>query len=221
MHIAENILKNSLKNVYFLAGTPLAGKTTMAKIIAEKHDFVYFSEDWYTESFKLFRSLCAEEYQPYSSKKEKTINWETYFGKSLEEFLEDDSGRKGNDEYIEFAVIELIKLSQKSRVITDIAIPIPLVAEISDYSRIACLMAIPELITCENYGIRDSHKTFLDCLKSLNEPDKKIGVQDELFRIRAEQTYKEVQQYNLFSIVRTKESIIADSLKILENHFNL
>jgi len=221
MNIAKNILKHNLKNVYFLAGTPLAGKTTMARVLAEKHDLIYFSEDWYTDSFKLFRSLCDERYQPYSAKKEKTTDWEAHFGKSLEEFLADDSASKGNDEYIEFAIIELIKLSQERKVITDIVIPIPLVAEISDYGRIACLMASPELITCENYGSRDSHKAFLDCLKSLKEPEKKIAIQDELFRIRAERTYKEVYQKQLFTIIRTKDSAVENTLQLLEQHFSL
>jgi len=221
MNIANNILKHSLQNVYFLAGTPLAGKTTMAKILTEKHGFAYFSEDWYTDSFKLFQSLCTEKYQPYSSRKNETTDWEAHFGKTFDEFMKDDSGSKGNDEYIEFAIIELIKMSQKQKVITDIVIPIPLVAEIADYSQIACLMTKPELITCENYGSRDSHKAFLDCLKSLKEPEKKIAVQDELFRVRAEQTYDEVKQHNLFSIVRTEESTIENTLLLLEKHFNL
>jgi len=183
MNISENILKHSLQNVYFLAGTPLAGKTTMAKALAKKHDLIYFSEDWHTDSFKLFQSLCTEKCQPHSSKKEKTTDWEAHFGKSLAEFLADDFGSKMNDEYIEFAIVELIKLSQENNVVTDIFIPIQLVSEISGYNRIACLMASPELITCENYGSRDSHKAFLDCLKSLKEPEKKIAVQNELFKI--------------------------------------
>jgi len=217
MNIAKNILKHSLQNVYFLAGTPLAGKTTMARALADKHDLIYFSEYWYTDSFKVFKSLCDEMYQPYSVRNEKITDWETYFGRSLEEFLADESG----NEYIEFAIIELIKLSQVRKVITDIVIPIPLVAEISDYNRIACLMASPELITCENYGSRDSHKAFLVCLKALKESEKKIAVQDELFRIRAEQTYEEVRQRKLFTIVRTEESTIENTLQLLEQHFRL
>lgn len=221
MNIAENILKHNLQNVYFLVGTPLAGKTTMAEILAEKHDLIYFSEDWYTDSFKRFRELCDEKYQPYSSKKETTVDWEAHFGKSLEEFLADDSASKGNKECIEFALIELIKLSQEQKVITDVLIPIPLVTEISDHSRIACLLASPELITCENYGKRDSHKAFLDCLNALKEPEKKIAVQDELFRLRAELTYEEARQRQLFTIVRTEESAIEDTRQKLEEHFLL
>lgn len=35
MNIANNILKHSLQNVYFLRGTALAGKTTMSKALVK------------------------------------------------------------------------------------------------------------------------------------------------------------------------------------------
>ena len=221
MNIANNILKHSLQNVYFLVGTPLAGKTTMAQALAQKHELVYFSEDWYTDSFKLFQSLCDEKYQPYTAGQKQITDWEAHFGKPLEAFLADDAGGKGNDEYIEFAVIELVKLAQTCKVVTDIFISIPLVAEISDYCRVACLLAAPGLINCENYGARESHKAFLDCLKSLKEPEKKIAVQDELFRIRAEQTYAEAKAHGLFSVIRSQNSTVESTLNLLENHFGL
>ncbi len=45
MNIAENILKNSLKNVYFLAGTDCGGKTTMANELSKKYGFIYFNDN--------------------------------------------------------------------------------------------------------------------------------------------------------------------------------
>jgi len=221
MNIAENILKHSLQNVYFLAGTALAGKTTMAKALEEKHGFIFFSEDWGSDNFREFRSICNEKYQPLSTAKKMTTDWETFFSRSVDEFLAERAGRAENDEYIEFALIELIKLSQKARVVTDVLVPIPLLAEISDYNKIACLLAATELINCENYGKRESHKAFLDCLLSLKESEKKIAVQDELFRISAEKAYEETRQHNLFSIVRTEESTPEQTLVILEKHFGL
>ena len=122
MNIAENILKNSLKNVYFLAGTPLAGKTTMSEVIAKKHGFVHFNDNWHEENFKIFRSICNEKYQPLSTKKKETTDWEAFFGRSVEEFLAEDEGRSEYDEYVEFAIIELIKLSEKGKVIADTSI---------------------------------------------------------------------------------------------------
>ena len=221
MNIAENILKNSLQNVYFLAGTALAGKTTMAEALAKKHGLVFFSEDWNSESMREYQSICNEKYQPFSSEKKTTTDWEAFFGRTIEEFLQERAGRSENDEYIEFAIIELIKISINTKVITDICIPIPLLAEISDYNRVACLLAAPELVNCENYGKRDSHRAFLDCLLSLNEPEKKIATQDELFRISTEKTYDEVRQHNLFKIIRTEKSTIEGTLEKLEEHFKL
>ena len=221
MNIAENILKHSLQNVYFLAGTALAGKTTMANALVEKYGFVFFSEDWGSDNFKEFRSICNEKYQPYSAKKKAVTDWEAFFGRSVDEFLEERTGRGENDEYVEFAIIELIKLSQNAKIVTDVLVPIPLLAEISDYNRIACLLAAPGLVNCENYGKRDSHKAFLDCIMSLKEPERKIAVQDELFRISTEKTYREVREHNLFSIVRDENSTVENTLTLLEEHFGL
>ena len=41
MKIANNIIKAHLKNVYFLCGGAYGGKTTMAKLLEEKHGFFY------------------------------------------------------------------------------------------------------------------------------------------------------------------------------------
>ena len=214
-------MRHSLQNVFFLTGTALAGKTTMSKVLAEKHGLILFNDNWHENHFKVFRSICTEEYQPVSAKKKETTDWEAFFGRSVEEFMAANAGRHENDEYLEFELIELIKLSQKGKVIADISAPIPLLTKISDYNRIACMLASPELVTCENYGKRDDHKEFLACILSLKEPEKKMAVQDELFRIGVEKTYRESREYNLFSIVRTRKSTIEGTLRMLEEHFML
>jgi adenylate kinase family enzyme len=52
MRIAENILKHSLKNVLFLAGTPCGGKTTMAKALCKKYGFYHFNDNWHEDNFQ-------------------------------------------------------------------------------------------------------------------------------------------------------------------------
>ena len=221
MNIAENILKYNLQNVYFLTGTALAGKTTMSKLLAEKHGLIQFNDNWHEDNFQAFRAICTEGYQPVSTKKKQTTDWEAFFGRSVKEFLADNAGRGEYEEYMEFAIIELIKLSQNGRVIADVGVPAGLLSEISDYNRIACLLASPELVTCENYGKREDHREFLECILSLKEPEKKIAVQDELFRIGVEKTFEEVRRYNLFSVVRDSESTVEKTLGMLEKHFGL
>ena len=220
MNIAENILKHNLHNVYFLTGTACGGKTTASEALSQKYGFVHFNDNWHEDSFKVWDSIVNERYQPRASKRQEITDWEAYFGRSLEEFIA-AGDYNGYDEYLEYAIIELIKLSQSNKVIADVGFPIKLLVEISDYSKIACLLAAPELITCENYGKREDHKEFLECILSLQEPAKKIAVQDELFRIGAEKVYNDVRKYNLFSIIRNKESTVENTVNQLERHFGL
>jgi len=220
MKIAENILKHNLQNVYFLTGTALAGKTTMAKALSEKYGFIHFNDNWHEDNFKVWQSIIDPKYQKRASKRQAITDWEEYFGRSVEEFLE-AGDYNGYDEYLEYAIIELIKISMNNRVIADVMFPMQLLTEISNYNRIACLLASPELVTCENYGRREDHREFLECILSLREPEKKIAVQDELFRIKVEEIYKEAQKYNLFTIIRTNDSTVENTLSLLEKHFVL
>jgi len=226
MNIANNILKHSLQNVYFLTGTALAGKTTMTKVLAEKYGYIIFNENYNEEPFKLFESICEEKYQPQKikrdnrHKKQEKYDWDAHFNRSAEEIIADRPEYGLNDEYMEFVIIELIKLSQNNKVIADVSAPIKLLIELSDYNRIACLLASPELVTTINYGSRDDHKSYLAWIKSLNEPEKKIAKQDEIFKIDVEKTYEEVRRFNLFNIIRTTESTVDNTLRLLEHHFN-
>ena len=221
MNISENILKHSLQNVYFLTGTALAGKTTMVRELSAKHGFIPFYDNWHEERFDVFRSICDETHQPKSTKKKETTDWEAFFSRSVEEFMAAGEGRSEYEEYVEFLLVELIKIAQNNKVVTDIGMPAKLLAEISDYNRIACMLAAPEFVTCENYGKRDDHREFLECILSLKEPEQKIAVQDELFRIGVQRVYGEAEQYGWFRVIRTEESTVEKTLKVLEEHFGL
>jgi len=220
MNIANNILKHSLQNVYFLVGTACGGKTTMAKELSKKHGLVHFNDNWNEDCFKVWTSIIDEKYQPNSTKR-KEIVWEEYFSRSVEEFLADQNDNHGSEEYIEFSIIELIKLSKDRKVIADIWITDwDLLMEISDYSRIACLLAPGELIIRDYYA-RDDHKDFTECIQSLKDPEKKFETQNELFRIGAREMAEKAEKYGVFSIMRNEESTVEGTLKILEGHFQL
>jgi len=98
-------------------------------------------------------------------------------------------------------------------------IPFDLLTEIANYNRIACLLAVPELVTCEKYGEREDHREFLDCILSLKEPEKKIATQNELFRIGIEKMHEEVHKFSLFYIIHNSESTVGNTVKMLEEHF--
>jgi len=220
MNIAENILKYSLQNVYFLVGTACGGKTTMGRALAKKHDYIYHSDNWNEGNFKVWQSIMNEKYQPNSTQR-KVIDWEAYFSRSVEEFLADDKDNHGGSEYVQFSIIELIKLSQHNKVIADIWIDdFAFLTEISDRSRIACLLAPGELIIRDYYQ-REDHIDFTNCIKSLKDPEKKFETQNELFRIGAKKLAAEAEKYNLFSIMRNENSTVDGTMLLLEEHFGL
>ena len=221
MRIAENILKHNLQNVYFLVGTACGGKTTAARALSEKYGFIHFNDNWHEDRFAVYRSICNEKYQPQSTRKKETTDWEAFFSRSVEQFLADNGEYGEYDEYIEFMLMELIKLSQTQKVVADISIPLESLIEISEYNKIACLLATPEMVTCENYGKREDHREFLECILSLKKPQKKIATQDALFKIAVDEVYADVRKYNLFSIIRNEESTVEKSLSLLEKHFGL
>jgi adenylate kinase family enzyme len=220
MHIANNILKHSLQNVYFLVGTACGGKTTMAKALSEKHGFIHYNDNWTEDVFNVWQSIIDEKYQPNSTKR-KEIDWEAYFSRTVEEFLADKRDNHGSDEYLEFSIVELIKLSQTNKIVADVWIEdLDFLLEISDCSRIACLLAPGELIIRDYYE-REDHRDFTECIKSLKDPDKKFETQNELFRIGAQKFFDNVEKQGLFKVVRTDESTIEGTLRLLEEHFNL
>ena len=217
MNIANNILKHSLQNVYFLVGMACSGKTTMANELSEKYGFIHYNDNRLEENYKVWQSIIEEKYQPDSAKR-KEIDWEKYYSRSVDEFLAD---KNDSYEYLEFSIIELIKLSQKNKVVADVRIlDYNLVTEISDRNRIACLLASDKLIIRDYYA-RDDHKDRAERIQSLKNPEKKFETQYELFRIRAKEFAEKSQKHNLFNIMRTEESTVENTLKMLEKHFDL
>jgi len=135
--------------------------------------------------------------------------------------LADKNDNHGNNEYLQFAIIELVKLSRDSKVITEIWIEdFDFLLEISDRSRIACLLAPGELIIRDYYQ-REDHRAFTECIQSLKDPEKKFETQNELFKLGATEIAENAKQYNLFSIMRSVNSTIEGTLKMLEKHFGL
>jgi len=79
MYIADNIIRNALKNVYFIWGS---GKTTAANALAEKYGFyVYHTDDSRGRHCQNAHSdfqpaLCRDIPDYWALKKEDALQWE-------------------------------------------------------------------------------------------------------------------------------------------------
>ena len=220
MNIAENILKHSLKNVYFLTGVACGGKTTMARALSEKYGFTYFSDNWHEDNAKVWESIVDEKYQPDTVKfGGEVTDWEAFFCGT-----DDDEENNENREQLEFSIIEIIKLAQHNTVVADIWFDSDddkrLLTEISDYNRIACLLAPAELVIRDYYD-RADHIEIIERIKTLENSEKILAADHESLRKHAEYEAEMAEKYGFFTIMRTEGSTIENTLKILEKHFGL
>lgn len=218
MNISNNILKHSLKNVYFLIGTACGGKTTMGKTISEKYGFYHFNDNWHEPNFAVWESLIDPKYQPHYAKRQQIADWEAFFNRSYEE--REEKGSKQSMEYLEFAIIELVKLSQNQKVVADLCMPINLAKEFSDYHRIACLTASAEFMVRDYYD-RDDHREYIECIMSLPNAEKTLAHDKECLYRGTQAVLDDVKDSGLFSIMRDENSTVDNTLMMLEKHFQL
>lgn len=81
MIFQDNIIKEFLKNVYFITGTPCGGKTTISRELAKRHNLLVYDID---ERFDDHRRLTDALHQPAMNRCFQ--NADEFFGRSVEEY---------------------------------------------------------------------------------------------------------------------------------------
>lgn len=216
MNISENILKHSLGNVYFLTGSPCGGKTTMCRALNEKFGFTFFNSNHRAPGFASWTEICQSDYQPVSSA--RTEDWDYFFNRPTQEYLSWLDAAVA--EYSEYVLIELIKLSQKHTVVTDIDIPVQLMKQITSHKRVACMLTTPDLVVRDFYQ-REDHRDIYDCIMSLDNPQKALENNKNVLRHLCERASQEALRAGWFCIYRDESSTVEKSLAQLEAHFGL
>ena len=82
MIFADNVLKEYLKNVYFITGTPCGGKTTVSKLLSRMYDIPLYDID---SMFDTHTALSDREHQPCMNA--VFTDADEFFGRSMEEYL--------------------------------------------------------------------------------------------------------------------------------------
>lgn len=153
MNIADNILKDALKNVLFLSGTACGGKTTMSRLLAEKHGFLLYDMD---QQYERFRAVARPDYQPdmcyhmqdfhqqWTRPAEEQARW----------------NRSMMAEQVPMALLDLIRLSQNQRVVADVAFS-PVYSDILDYHQIA-LLTVDRRVIRQSYFNRPEKRGFYE-----------------------------------------------------------
>ena len=140
MIFQDNVIKEYLRNVYFITGTPCGGKTTITRALGEKYGIpVYVIDDQFT----IHQAMSDREHQPNMNRSFRDAD--EFFGRSVEEYK---NWLLGNSrEQLDYILLDLIKLSRDRIVLCDLHIVAEEAERITDPSRIAFLIKEPVNLT--------------------------------------------------------------------------
>ena len=83
MKIENNIIKHYLKDAYFITGTAYAGKSTAAKLLAERYGLILCGENYHME---VSESVATPEYQPDICFTKGLDDWRKFVTRPPEEY---------------------------------------------------------------------------------------------------------------------------------------
>ncbi|MCE5235902.1 MAG: hypothetical protein ABFC62_06490 [Clostridiaceae bacterium] len=221
MNISSNILKECLKNVYFINGTAYAGKSTMVRMLARKHNMIECGENYHHE---LASKAATVEAQPNLSYFKTMSGWQEFINRTPESYARWIEGT--SQEAAEFEVAELIRLSASGkRIIADTNISVESLKEISDYRRVAILLS-PQSMSANRFFERDdADKQFiLRQIRAAENPEKTLENYNAcIAKINSAEVFGHFKNSGFFTLYRenaekdTREEVLA----ALERHFGL
>lgn len=213
MNFQENVLKEYLKNVYFITGTPCGGKTTISRALAKKYGFELFDID---ERFEEHQKISDPAHQPAMNKQFR--NADEFFGRSVEEYKKwlIDNTR----EQLEFVLLDLIRASADKKILCDCHLTVEQALMFSDPSRVVFLIKDPSNLVDE-YRERWVHQGFNQYLNSASDVESaKKTVSTTLYELNVGHI-EEVKNSPFFWIERTAKSTVPDTLARVEKHLGL
>ncbi len=211
MNFADNIIKEYLKNVYFITGNPCGGKTTTSRALSKKYNVPVYDID---EIFEKHQAIADPVNQPNMCRQFKDAD--EFFGRSVEEYREWLLGN--TREQLDFVLLDLMRLSANGKIICDCHLTLEQAESLSDPSRVAFLIREPKNIV-ESYCNRPDHQGFSDFIHSATDYEKAAKrCEDTLVSLNAE-NYRKIKEGSWFYIEREANLSLDKVVERVANHF--
>ena len=211
MIFQDNIIKEYLRNVYFISGTPCGGKTTITRALGEKYNIpVYVIDDQMPYHIR----LSDKEHQPEMNRDFKDAD--EFFGRSVEEYK--NWLVKNSREQLDFILLDLMKMSQDKPVLCDIHIVAEEAFKFTDPSRIAFLIKEPKDLV-DDYCNRPDHQPFSDFIHSATDYEKaKATCNETLYSLNIER-YNFIKNSDYFWLERDLNRSVDETADLVAKHF--
>ena len=211
MIFQDNIIKEYLKNVYFITGTPCGGKTTISRALGKKYNIPVYDVD---EKFPIHQQISDKEFQPSMNQKFKDAD--EFFGRSVEEYR--NWLIHNTREQLDFVLLDLIRLSQNDIVLCDCHLTVEEAERITEPSKIVFMVKEPNDLV-DDYCNRPDHQGFSDFIHSATDFEKAKATCNETLRTLNEKRYNDIKNSNYFWLERDNHRSIEETIKLVEQHF--
>ncbi|MDO5521924.1 MAG: AAA family ATPase [bacterium] len=216
--IESNIIRYMLKDVYFINGTAYAGKSTMVKRLAKKHNGICCGENYHL----VLSDAINEVEQPNMWYMKTLKDWHDFVNRTPEEY-----DRWITDSAKEITGLEIALLLQYAKegkkVFVDTNIAPAILKEISEYNHVLIMLSPQETSINRFFEREDKDKQFLYQLLIDNEnPEKALeNYRQCLKRVNSKEHYKEFEDSGFKVLKRDESRTIEETLDLVEEHFQL
>ena len=213
MIFQDNIIKQYLKNIYFISGTPCGGKTTVSRALGKKYGIPVYDID---ERFEEHQRMSDPASQPAMNKNFRDAD--EFFGRSVEEYRE--WLLQNTREQLDFILLDLIRLSQNSKVICDCHLRLDQAALFTEPSRMAFMIKKPENLVDE-YCNRPDHQGFSNFIHSATDFEKAKETCNATLLSLNEKFYVDVKASEYFWLERDNARSVEETAELVAKHFGL
>ena len=206
------------KNIYFINGNAYAGKSTMVKLLAERHDGICCEENYHNE---LLDSLNKNEF-PALTYTRDLQDWSLFVRRTPDEYAAWIDACNNECAKLEIEILE--KLSRKDKkIFVDTNIPTSILHEISDTDHTLIMLADPKVSVSRFFDRPDKEKQFIYQLL-LAESDPEVAIKNYqaiLEKINSRENYEAFKNSGFNVIFRDEERSVEQTLSLVEKSFKL
>lgn len=206
------------ENVYFVIGTSYAGKSTMVKELAKKHNGIACEENYHDGYSGV---LDPKEY-PCLTYTRDLEDWHDFIRRSPQEYKDWIDGAKKECEKIELMMLPDIS-GQGKPVFVDTNISIDTLRKIAPKDHTVVLLSDPKVAVSRFFDRPDPEKQFLYKLM-LEEPDPDKALDNYrqgLELICSQEAYDELLNSGFNYILRDDNRSIGQTLELIEEALGL